>query len=107
MHVCNDSAYHRNHESFSILQLELREKQKEDGTLESKPSVRDQYIEDFTPPEEERYNLNYYYQALCPYCDNVVSSHDPHHNNKIRHVIHTTFIVLYAFLMRQATPKLK
>ena len=58
MHVCNDSACHRNHESFSILQLELREKQKEDGTLESKPSVRDQYIEDFTPPEEERYKLN-------------------------------------------------
>ena len=25
----------------------------------------------------------------------------------IRHVIHTTFIILYAFLMRQATPKLK
>ena len=24
-----------------------------------------------------------------------------------RHVIHTTFIVLYAFAMRQATPKLK
>ena len=24
-----------------------------------------------------------------------------------RHVIHTTFIVLYAFLIRQATPKLK
>jgi len=37
--------------------LELREKQKEDGTLESKASVRDQYIEDFTPPEEERDEL--------------------------------------------------
>jgi len=33
----------------------LREKQQEDGSLEPKPSVKSQYIEEFAVPEEEKY----------------------------------------------------